>query len=128
MIQQPSLISCRFIVFDEIEFCPAARAAIKYLVEDGRYDYLETGSLLGMKMSTKKKLKKNEKKEDYLVPSEEESMVMHPMPHLQEGHHQPPQHFSHRGKILYQVHHYIPGEMRQEVLHTPGTGLYRSHR
>ena len=67
------------IVFDEIEFCPAARAAIKYLVEDGRYDYLETGSLLGMKMSTKKKLKKNEKKEDYLVPSEEENMVMHPM-------------------------------------------------
>lgn len=67
------------IVFDEIEFCPAARAAIKYLVEDGRYDYLETGSLLGMKMSTKKKRKKNEKKEDYLVPSEEESMVMHPM-------------------------------------------------
>jgi len=57
----------------------AARAAIKYLVEDGRYDYLETGSLLGMKMSTKKKRKKNEKKEDYLVPSEEERMVMHPM-------------------------------------------------
>ena len=67
------------IVFDEIEFCPAARAAIKYLVEDGRYDYLETGSLLGMKMSTKKKRKKEDKKEDYLVPSEEESMVMHPM-------------------------------------------------
>ena len=52
-------------MFDEIEFCPAARAAIKYLVEDGRYDYLETGSLLGMKMSTKKKLNKDEKKEDY---------------------------------------------------------------
>lgn len=67
------------IVFDEIEFCPAARSAIKYLVEDGRFDYLETGSLLGMKMSTKKKRKKNEKKEDYLVPSEEEKMVMHPM-------------------------------------------------
>ena len=67
------------IVFDEIEFCPAARAAIKYLVEDGRFDYLETGSLLGMQMSTKKKLKKGEKKEDYLVPSEEEKMVMHPM-------------------------------------------------
>ena len=67
------------IVFDEIEFCPAARAAIKYLVEDRRFDYLETGSLLGMQMSTKKKLKKNEKKEDYLVPSEEEKMVMHPM-------------------------------------------------
>ncbi|MBR5035408.1 MAG: ATP-binding protein [Bacteroidales bacterium] len=67
------------IVFDEIEFCPAARAAIKYLVEDGRYDYLETGSLLGMQMSTKRKLKKNETKEDYLVPSEEEKLVMHPM-------------------------------------------------
>ena len=67
------------IVFDEIEFCPAARAAVKYLVEDGRYDYLETGSLLGMQMSTKKKRKKNEKKEDYLVPSEEECIVMHPM-------------------------------------------------
>ncbi len=67
------------IVFDEIEFCPAARAAIKYLVADGRYDYLETGSLLGMQMSTKRKLKKNEKREDYLVPSEEEKLVMHPM-------------------------------------------------
>ena len=67
------------IVFDEIEFCPAARSAVKYLVEDGRFDYLETGSLLGMQMSTKKKRKKNEKKEDYLVPSEEEKMVMHPM-------------------------------------------------
>ena len=67
------------IVFDEIEFCPAARAAVKYLVEDGRYDYLETGSLLGMQMSTKKKRKKGEKKEDYLVPSEEECIIMHPM-------------------------------------------------
>lgn len=67
------------IVFDEIEFCPAARAAIKYLVADGRYDYLETGSLLGMQMSTKRKLKKNEKREDYLVPSEEEKLVMPPM-------------------------------------------------
>lgn len=67
------------IVFDEIEFCPAARAAIKYLVEDGRYDYLETGSLLGMQMSTKRKRKKDEKKEDYLVPSEEEKLVMQPL-------------------------------------------------
>ncbi len=67
------------IVFDEIGFCPAARAAIKYLVEDGRYDYLETGSLLGMQMSTRKKLKSDEKQEDYLVPSEEEKMVLQPM-------------------------------------------------
>lgn len=68
------------IVFDEIEFCPAARASIKYLVEDGRYDYLETGSLLGMKTSTQKKKKDEDKKEeDYLVPSEEEKIDMHPM-------------------------------------------------
>ena len=63
------------IVFDEIEFCPDARAAIKYLVEDGRYDYLETGSLLGMKKSTQE----DKKEDDYLVPSEEESIIMHPM-------------------------------------------------
>lgn len=59
------------IVFDEIEFCPDARAAIKYLVEDGRYDYLETGSLLGMSRSALD--------DDYLVPSEEEKINMHPM-------------------------------------------------
>jgi predicted AAA+ superfamily ATPase len=68
------------IVFDEIKFCPAARASIKYLVEDGRYDYLETGSLLGMKTSTQMRKKDEDKKEeDYLVPSEEEKIDMHPM-------------------------------------------------
>ena len=71
------------IVFDEIEFCPDARAAIKYLVEDGRYDYLETGSLLGMKLSTqednKKKKAGEETNDDYLVPSEEEKIDMNPM-------------------------------------------------
>lgn len=64
------------IVFDEVEFCPAARAAIKYLVEDGKYDYLETGSLLGMQESTRKR---KGKKDDYLVPSEEERLTMYPM-------------------------------------------------
>lgn len=49
------------IVFDEIEFCPAAHASIKYLVEDGRYDYLETGSLLGMKTSTQMRKKDKDK-------------------------------------------------------------------
>ena len=37
------------ILFDEIQECPAARTAIKFLVEDGRFDYVETGSLLGVK-------------------------------------------------------------------------------
>ncbi len=38
------------ILFDEIQECPSARTAIKFLVEDGRYDYIETGSMLGVKI------------------------------------------------------------------------------
>ena len=37
------------IIFDEVQFCPEARSMIKYLVADGRYDYLETGSLISIK-------------------------------------------------------------------------------
>ena len=57
------------IVFDEVQFCPRARAAIKYLVKDGRYDYIETGSLVSIKRNT----------EDILLPSEEEAIEMFPM-------------------------------------------------
>lgn len=57
------------IVFDEVELCPRARAAIKYLVADGRYDYIETGSLISIKKNVK----------DIVIPSEEEAMPMHPM-------------------------------------------------
>lgn len=57
------------IIFDEIQMCPKARQAIKYLVEDGRYDYIETGSLLT--------LKKN--REGILIPSEETRLTMYPM-------------------------------------------------
>ena len=56
-------------IFDEVQRFPAARAAIKYLVQDGRYDYIETGSLLSIKMNT----------EDIEIPSEERSVPMHPM-------------------------------------------------
>lgn len=41
------------IIFDEIQLCPLARQAIKYLVKDGRYDYLETGSLISIKKNVK---------------------------------------------------------------------------
>ena len=41
------------IVFDEVQLCPRARAAIKYLVEDGRYDYIETGSLVSINKNVK---------------------------------------------------------------------------
>ena len=56
-------------IFDVIQFFPRAREAIKFLVEDGRYDYLETGSLISIKKNVK----------DILIPSEEESIVMYPM-------------------------------------------------
>lgn len=57
------------IVFDEIQKCPKARQAIKYLVEDGRYDYIETGSLISIRKNTK----------DILIPSEETRLSMYPM-------------------------------------------------
>lgn len=41
------------IIFDEVQLCPKARQAIKHLVKDGRYDYIETGSLLSIKQNIK---------------------------------------------------------------------------
>lgn len=57
------------IVFDEVQNCPKARQAIKYLVKDGRYDYIETGSLLSIRQNVK----------DILIPSEEYSLCLYPM-------------------------------------------------
>lgn len=69
-IYQTSLIkrkSC--IVFDEVQLCPKARQAIKALVKDGRYDYIETGSLISIRKNVK----------DILIPSEERKLSMYPM-------------------------------------------------
>ena len=57
------------IIFDEVQLKPTARQAIKYLVKDGRYDYIETGSLLSIKKNV----------QDILIPSEETRMTLHPM-------------------------------------------------
>lgn len=57
------------VVFDEVQLFPRARAAIKYLVEDGRFDYLETGSLMSIKRNV----------QDIVIPSEEEHVRMFPM-------------------------------------------------
>lgn len=57
------------IIFDEVQLFPRARSAIKYLVADGRYDYIETGSLISIKENVK----------DILIPSEEDSINMYPM-------------------------------------------------
>lgn len=57
------------VIFDEVQSFPQAREFIKHLVADGRYDYLETGSLISINANVK----------DILIPSEEESMSMGPM-------------------------------------------------
>lgn len=57
------------VIFDEVQFCPKARQAIKHLVADGRYDYIETGSLISIKKNVK----------DILIPSEERKIEMFPM-------------------------------------------------
>lgn len=57
------------IIFDEVQLFPRARAAIKYLVADGRYDYIETGSLMSIKRNVK----------DIVIPSEERHIKMYPM-------------------------------------------------
>lgn len=57
------------IIFDEVQFHPRARQAIKHLVKDGRYDYIETGSLISIKKNVK----------DILIPSEEWKLPMYPM-------------------------------------------------
>lgn len=57
------------IIFDEVQKCPNARQAIKYLVKDGRYDYIETGSLISIKKNTK----------NITLPSEEERVTLYPM-------------------------------------------------
>lgn len=57
------------IVFDEVQLWPIARQAIKHLVKDYRYDYIETGSLLSIKKNVK----------DIVIPSEETRIAMYPM-------------------------------------------------
>ena len=57
------------IIFDEVQLQPLARQAIKYLVQDGRYDYIETGSLISIRQNV----------QDIVIPSEEERIQMYPM-------------------------------------------------
>lgn len=57
------------IIFDEVQKCPNARQAIKYLVEDGRFDYIETGSLLSIKQNVS----------GIIIPSEEDELTLYPL-------------------------------------------------
>ena len=64
LIERKSLI-----IFDEVQFCPLARQAIKVLVKDHRYDYIQTGSLISIKKNV----------QNILIPSEERRISMFPM-------------------------------------------------
>ena len=68
LIEKESLI-----IFDEVQFCPKARQAIKALVKDGRYNYIETGSLISIEQNVK----------DILIPSEDMVINMYPMDFLE---------------------------------------------
>lgn len=57
------------IVFDEVQNCPMARQAIRKLVNDGRYDYIETGSLMSIRKNV----------QNIRIPSEETRMTLYPM-------------------------------------------------
>ncbi|MBR4750710.1 MAG: ATP-binding protein [Thermoguttaceae bacterium] len=57
------------VVFDEVQTFPKARECVKYLVADGRYDYIETGSLISIRENVK----------DVVIPSEERRLKMYPM-------------------------------------------------
>ena len=67
--KNPTDEASSLIIFDEIQFCPRARSAIKHLVADHRFDYIETGSLISIKKNVK----------DIMLPSEERAIEMYPM-------------------------------------------------
>ena len=67
--KNPTDEASSLIIFDEIQFCPRARSAVKHLVADHRFDYIETGSLISIKKNVK----------DIMLPSEEHAIEMYPM-------------------------------------------------
>ena len=69
LLQNKVLKDGGLIIFDEVQFCPKAREAIKDFVNDGRYFYIETGSLISIKENVK----------DIMIPSEEKRIDMFPM-------------------------------------------------
>ena len=111
------------IIFDEVQLFPRARSAIKYLVADGRYDYIETGSIVSIKKNVK----------DILIPSEERRIQMHPMdfeeflwalgndtlmPFIEKHYHdkKPLGQAMHRKVMDYFRQYFIIGGMPQSVL------------
>ena len=94
-------------IFDEVQFCPKARGAIKHLVADGRYDYIETGSLISIKKNVK----------DILIPSEEHQIKMFPMDFIKDCYKTktPLNQAMHRKAMDYFKEYLIVGGMPQAV-------------
>lgn len=90
-----------------MQLYPKARSAIKYLVEDGRYDYVETGFLMSIKKNVK----------DILIPSEEQHIDMHPMDFIKKLYEtrKPLGQAMHRKVMDYFIQYMIVGGMPQEV-------------
>ena len=100
------------IIFDEVQMCPHARQAIKYLVADGRYDYIETGSLLSIKQNV----------ENIVIPSEEEVLELGPLDFEEflwaMGEHQLADLIKHQ----FQMQKPLP-----DALHCKASGLFREY-
>ena len=100
------------IVFDEVQMCPFARGLIKYLVADGRYDYIETGSLLSIKQNV----------ENIVIPSEEEVLELGPLDFEEflwaMGEHQLADLIKHQ----FQMQKPLP-----DALHCKASGLFREY-
>lgn len=89
------------IIFDEIQLYPKARQAMKHLVADGRYHYLETGSLISIKKNVK----------DILIPSEEIKIQVYPMDYEEfcdatDG----------NFALLEQIYHFMKMILRKSIL------------
>lgn len=100
------------IIFDEVQQFPKARQAIKYLVADGRYDYIETGSLISIK----------EKVKDITIPSEERRISMYPMDFEEFG-----WALNERNMMVYIRKCYEDGKPLEQNLHAKAMLLFRQY-
>lgn len=100
------------IIFDEVQQFPKARQAVKYLVADGRYDYIETGSLISIK----------EKVQGITIPSEERKVSMYPMDFEEFG-----WAMEESGMMEYIRDCFVSGKPLEQNLHAKAMLLFRQY-
>ena len=100
------------IIFDEVQQFPKARQAVKYLVADGRYDYIETGSLISIK----------EKVKGITIPSEERRLSMYPMDFEEFG-----WAMGENGMMEYIRNCFVAGKPLEQNLHAKAMLLFRQY-